>query len=110
MCIRIVRHINSDENDRVEFLFVNYDYFDGNELVAKLLFQEFGMLVDERIDGIFYSIIKLHKGSKEYNLIWHEDVGNYIFVTQKDEHSINELERWLEIIVSKLNERVKKQP
>ena len=108
MSIRAVKHINNDEKDRVEFLFVNFDYYDGNDLVAKLFCQEFGMLSDEKIDGMFYSIIKLYKGSTEYDLLWHEDVGNYIFSTQQDEKSINELEQRLDVILNKLNEMVQK--
>lgn len=35
------------------------------------------MLPDEKINGMYYSIIKLRKGSTKYDLIWDEDVGNY---------------------------------
>lgn len=65
------------------------------------------MLSDEKIDGIFYSIIKLHKNSEEYNLIWHEDVGNYMFSVKQDEDSILELEQRLKVIVDILNEKLK---
>jgi len=71
--------------------------------VVKLFCQEYQMMSDEKVDGMYYSIIKLHKNSIEYDLIWHEDVGNYIFSLQQDETSINELEQKLEVIVSKLN-------
>lgn len=107
MSIQVVKHINKNENNRIEYLFVNFDYFDGNNLVAKLFGQEFQMLSDEKIDGIFYSIIKLHKDSTEYHLIWHEDVGNYIFSVNQDEISILELEQRLEVIINKLNEMIK---
>jgi len=107
MSIQVVKHINEEQNNRVEYLFVNFDYFDGNDLVAKLFAQEYQMLADEKIDGIYYSIVRLHKDSIEYDLIWHEDVGNYIFSLQQDETSIKELEQRLEIIVSKLNEMIK---
>lgn len=40
-------------------------------------------------------------------MIWHEDVGNYIFSLQQDETSINELEQRLDVIVGKLNEMIK---
>ena len=107
MSIRVVKHVNKEENYRVEFLFVNFDYFDGNNLVAKLFGQEFQMLSEEKVDGMFYSIIKLHKDSTEYDLIWHEDVGNYIFSVKQDEKSVLELGQRLEVIVDKLNEMVK---
>lgn len=107
MSIQIVKHINKDEKNRVEFLFVNFDYFDANDFIAKLFAQEYQMLSDEKIDGMFYSIIKLHKDSIEYDLIWHEDVGNYIFSLKQDENSILELEQRLKTIVGKLNEMIK---
>lgn len=107
MGIRVVKHINRDENNRIEYLFVNFDYFDGNDLVAKLFVQEFQMLSDEKIDGVYYSIIRLQKNSTEYDLIWHEDVGNYIYSVKQDENSILKLEQRLEVIIGKLNEMVK---
>lgn len=107
MSIQVVKHMNKDEDNRVEYLFVDFDYFDGNDLVAKLFCQEYQMLLEEKIDGIYYSIIKLHKDSTEYNLIWHEDVGNYIFSQKQDEASIMELEQRLEVIVGKLNAMIK---
>ncbi len=107
MNIQIVKHINKEQNNRIEYLFMNFDYFDGNELVAKLFCQEYKMLSDKKIDGMYYSIIKLHKDSTEYDLIWHEDVGNYIFSFKQDEISITELEQRLDVIVSKLNKMIK---
>lgn len=107
MSIQVVKHINKDEDNRVEYLFVNFDYFDGNNLVAKLFCQEYQMLSEEKIDGMYYSIIKLHKYSTEYDLIWHEDVGNYIFSQKQDEASIIELEQRLGVIVAKLNEMIR---
>lgn len=107
MSIQIVKHVNKDENNRIEYLFINFDYFDGNDLVAKIFCQEYQMLSDEKIDGMYYSIIKLHKDSTEYDLIWHEEVGNYIFSLKQDEASIIELEHRIGVIVSKLNEILK---
>ncbi len=107
MCIQIVKHINKDANNRVEYLFVNFDYFDGNDLVAKLFSQEYHMSLIEKIDGIFYSIIRIEGNSTEYDLIWHEDAGNYIFSLRQDEKSLLELEKRLAVVVRKLNEMVK---
>ena len=104
MNIQAVKHINADENNRIEYLFVNFDYFDGNDLIAKLFEEEYQMVSDEKIDGIFYSIIKLHKNLEEYNLIWHEDVGNYIFSVRQDKDFLLVLEKRLKVIVDKLNE------
>lgn len=107
MCIRVVKHINKDEHNRVEYSFVNFDYFDGNDLVAKLLTQEYHMTLIKKIDGIFSSITKVKDDSAEYDLIWHEDVGNYMFSLKQDEESLLELEQRLAVIVKKLNDMVK---
>ena len=107
MNIRIVRHVNKDEKNRIEFLLANFDYFDGNDLLAKLFNEEFQMTIGKKVDGIFFSVIKVYNDTTEYHLVWHEDVGNYIFSVQQDENSISELEQKLEIIVDTLNKMVK---
>lgn len=107
MHIRVIKYINKEENNRIEYLFDKFDYFDGNDLVAKIFCEKYQMLADKKIDGMYYSIIKLYKDSTEYDLIWHEDVGNYIFSLKQDEASIIELEQRLDFIVSKLNEMIR---
>lgn len=49
----------------------------------------------EKIDGIHYNIIRVYKDSAEYNLVWHEDVGNCIYSTKQDIESVLELEEKL---------------
>lgn len=107
MCIQVTKHINKDANNRVEYLFIHFDYFDGIDLIAKLLSQEYHMSLIEKLDGIWYSIIKVKDRAAEYELVWHEDVGNYIFSLKQDEKSLSELERKLVVIVRKLNEMLK---
>ena len=91
MNIQVAKHINVDENNRIEYLFVNFDYFDGNDLIAKFFEKEYQMISDEKVDGMFYSIIKL---------------GNYIFSVRQDKDTILVLEQRLKVIVDKLNEIV----
>lgn len=43
MNIQAAKHINVDENNRIEYLFVNFDYLDGNDLIAKLFEKEYQM-------------------------------------------------------------------
>ena len=107
MSIQAVKHVNKEESNRIEYLFVNFDFFDGNDLVAKIFCEEYQLVSDEKIDEMYYSMIKLHKDSTEYDLIWHEDVGNYIFSLKQDEASTIELEHRLEFIVSKLNKMIR---
>lgn len=48
MEIQVVKHINKEQNNRIEYIFVNFDYYDGSDLVAKLLVQEYQMMSDEK--------------------------------------------------------------
>lgn len=90
----------------MEFLLANYDYYDGNDLIAQLFLQNYHMIADEKIDGIHYSIIKLHDNLTEYELVWHEDIGNFIFCVEQDENSNSKLEHRLKDIVDLLNEKI----
>ena len=109
MNISIKKHVNTDENNRVEFLLANYDYFDGNDLLSDLFHKKFGFKVGEKLDGIYYSIQKLYSEDTEYNLVWHEDVGNYIYSTQQDEKTLHQLEDRLKFIITDLNSLTNKQ-
>ncbi len=102
MDIRIVKHININEGNRTEFLLVGFDYIDGNKIIAKLLCENFKMQTKEKFDGLFYSIVKVSSEDAEYNLIWHEDVGNYVVSKNQDEFSIIELEQRLDFVIKKL--------
>ena len=101
MNICVAKHINRDENNRVEYLFVNYDYYDGNDLVAKILHEKCGLEVGEKIEGEHFSVIPLYKNSLQYVLIWHEDVGNYIYSEKQD--GVKNLERYVKVIEKELN-------
>lgn len=103
MSIRAVKHVNADENNRIEYLFVNFDYFDGNDLSAKILHEKYGITLGEKIDGMFYSIITLYDMNNEYKLIWHEDVGNYIYSQNQDKASIDRLKELVDVIIKELN-------
>lgn len=106
MNIRLEKHVNKSRNNRTEYYFINFDYFDGNDLIAKIFCQKYQMISDEKIDGIYCTIVKLHKDSTEYNLIWHEDAGNFVYSSKQDEESITELEQRLNFVIDKLNELV----
>ena len=105
MDIKITKHINKVENNRVEFLFVNFDFFDGNDLIAKILCNKYGMIVGEKIDGMFYSIIPLNDKNKEYKLVWHEDVGNYFYSEDQDEKTLERILGVVESLEQELNSK-----
>lgn len=103
MSITYKRHINSDEKGRVEFLLINFDYVDGNDYLSSFFRDKFGMNIGKKVDGIFFSEIRLHAPGIDYILVWHEDVGNYLYSVQQDKNSVDELERRLNLILSLIN-------
>jgi len=103
MTIDLVSHVNEDKN-RVEYLFVNFDFFDGNEIIAKKLKENYGMDVIDKTDGIFFNTIKLKKGKEEYCLMWHEDVGNYAYTLSQDRRINKEFKNMLNETIRELND------
>jgi len=100
------KHINTEKENRVEFLLLNYDYVDGNDYLANLFLKEYGFAVDEKIDGWWYSIIRIHLGDVTYELMWHEDIGNEIYSLNQTEKENEELQQKLEKILLILNKQM----
>ena len=107
MNISFVKFINEYEDNRTEFLFVNFDYFDGNDLIAKILHENLGVEVGEKFDGIWFSIIPLYYEGYEFKLLWHEDVGNCIYSESPEEKPIEKMRNLVEFAIGKLNEMIK---
>ena len=100
-----IKHNAADKNHTAEFWLNDFDFIDGNKYVAEVLAQDYGMRVTEEIDGIWYTITRMRDGACEYNLVWHEDIGNYIYSTQQDEQTLQELETRVHAVAEKLNQR-----
>lgn len=49
------------------------------------------MSVIKKIDGIYFQIIKVGDKEIEYEIVWHEDVGNYIYAMTQDENTNSNL-------------------
>lgn len=101
------QHINTDKDNRVEFLLVNYDYIDGNEYLAKLFEEEYGFVVDDKIDGWWYNIIRIHLRKTTYELVWHEDTGNEIYSLCQSKEEIQNLQKRLDKVLAILNSRIR---
>lgn len=101
------KHINVDKNNRVEFLLINWDYEDGGDYLAQIFCKEFGMSAEEKVDYIYFSVIKLYLDKVTYELLWHEDFGNMIYSTEQEEAVVDTLEQRLKVALSVLNEKLK---
>lgn len=101
------KHINVDKNNRVEFFLINWDYEDGGDYLAKIFCKEFGMSAEEKVDYIYFSVIKLYLDKVTYELLWHEDFGNMIYSTEQEEAVVDTLEQRLKVALSILNEKLK---
>ena len=103
MEVTYTKHINTEKN-RIEFLLINFDYIDGNDYLAKLFSEEYGFVVEEKIDGWWYRIIRMRLNSCVYELLWHEDTGNEIYCLNQTEEENQVLQQRLERIFSILKE------
>lgn len=103
------KYINTEKDNRVEFLLINYDYIDGSDYLARLFFEEYGFIVEKKIDGLWYSIICIHLENSTYELLWHEDTGNEIYCLNQTEEENEMLQRRLEEVLYVLNNRIKKK-
>lgn len=91
------------ENNRTEFLLINFDYIDGGDYLSRLFCKEYGMSIEEKFDGIYFSTIRLKSKDANYELLWHEDVGNSIYSLYENEESIELLEKRLGVVLEQLN-------
>lgn len=95
--------IDTKIGDRIVFLLVNYDYIDGNDYLAKLFQKEYGFAIGDKIDGIWYSLLRISLGSSVYELLWHEDTGNELYCVNQTEEEVKMLQQRLEKILGILN-------
>ena len=56
------------------------------------------MSAEEKVDYIYFSVIKLHLDKINYELLWHEDFGNMIYSIEQEEQDVNMLERRLKVV------------
>ena len=104
--VSYTRHINTNKENRVEFWLINFDYIDGNDYLAKMFCEQYNMHAEDKVDGIWFSSIKLYSDSEVYELLWHEDIGNVVYSAKHDETSIAELEKRLIHVLDELNRRI----
>ena len=98
--------INENKNNRIEFGINNFDYEDGIDYLAKIFCEKYDMIAEEKIDYIYFSVIKLHEGDINYELLWHEDIGNIVYAIEQDENTQKTLEKRLMVVLDDLNKRL----
>ena len=106
--VKYVKSIDKDSDNRTEFLLCDYPYFDGNDLLAKIFMNQFGVQIGEKIDGMYYTIIKAYKDQMEYVFLWHEDVGNSVYCVPQSKQTNERLEHELSTAIDVLNSMLKK--
>jgi len=97
---------HTENNNKTEYLLINFDYYDGNDYIARLFVELFNGEIMEKKDGIWYSIICISCENEIYELRWNEDVGNSICIINGTEESDKKLERKLEVVLVELNRRI----
>lgn len=106
MAIKLIKHINKQEGARIEYLFDDFPYIDGNELVSQYLKQLYDVKIKEYLDGVYYNITKIDCGSSEYILVWHEDIGNYGYCIPQTKENIEKFEQSLMKVFELINEKI----
>lgn len=101
MIVKYAKHQNKRKN-RVEFWLVNFDYYDGNDYIAKLFCSNFNMIYKKE-EFIRYSIIYVYSENEKYELLWHEDIGNVIYCSIQSEKNNIVLEERLKKIINIIN-------
>ena len=94
------------KQNRIVFSFINYDYYDGNDYLAELFKERYNFVVKKKIDGWWYSIIHICNEHSEYELLWHEDIGNEIYSLIQTDKENEILENRLNNIVDIINKRI----
>ena len=102
------KYKNIKKKNRVEFWINNFDYEDGNDYLAKIFCEKFGMISEEKVDYIYFSVLKLHLNNITYELMWHEDIGNMIYAIEQDKNVVDMLEQRLKVVLNILNEKLRK--
>jgi len=103
MEFRFVEYIDEYEDNRVEISFVNFDFEDGNDLIARILKKKCCMIVGKKFDGIWFSIIPLWYKGHKYELLFHEDIGNIIYGKSQKGKSVERMRELAEIATRELN-------
>lgn len=96
---------NADKQ-RIEFLLIDYDYIDGNELIEELFKTEYGFETIKSFDGIWFKIIRIASDDAVYELEWHEDTGNCIYCVTQSVEGNRLLESRLQRVLELLNEKL----
>lgn len=94
------------EKKRVEFLLVNFDYYDGNEYLAELFNEKYGFCICDKFDGIWFKIIHIGLEDCLYEMIWNEEIGNSIYCINQSEKANDLLEERLRNVINTINERI----
>lgn len=98
------KYINTNKKNRIEFLIIGFDYYDGIDYLAKLFCEKYQMCADKKVEGIFFDFITLYGNDTEYILMWHEDVGTLMYSNQ-DDCNTTQLETQLNVIIQEINYR-----
>ncbi len=105
MKVSYSKYYNEDKN-RLEFVLVNFQYCDGNDLVGQLFQKEFDFKTCYTFDGIWYRVIRICLDKCEYELLWHEDIGNCIYCQEQSTQASELLEERLKIVLEDINMRL----
>jgi hypothetical protein len=95
----IILKEGENEKGLIEFYLVGLECFEDFDKVLDVLVNVSKAKVIEKIDGIYSRIGRLEVKGIEFKLIYHEDVGTYLYVINQTPSSNNQLREILQYLV-----------
>lgn len=103
MFVELKKYNNKSTSNKIEYLFVNFDYIDGCDLVAEILSNKYSIKSGEKFDGIWFSSLPIYYRGIKFTLDWHEDTGNSLCCEDQSTTAIKYLEELAKMIEVELN-------
>lgn len=98
--IKIIE-VNDEINDRIVLSFCNFDYYDGIDLIAKIISKKFDDSIVQRLDNVSGRLLVMQSEKYQYVLSYDETYGNDVYSLNKSFH--NDLKGKLRIVIDELN-------
>lgn len=93
-----------DENGNKIFLLKEFGTKNNYNTILKILLEDFHMELKEEVVGVFTYRASLELTQHQYELIWHVDLGNYIYSICQNVEDVTRLELYLKEAEQKINQ------
>lgn len=97
---------HNDVKNRVEYMIIDFDYYDGNDFLADIFHEKYGFSICDVFDGIWFRIVYISLDDCIYELLWDEDIGNSVYCKKQSTSANDLLEERLKNVIDTANKRM----